>query len=133
MRKIDESYIFCGLLWVVFGMAYGIWMGITEQLNFANSHAHANLVGFVTSMLFGFLHRAYPAMAASRFAMPQFLTYQIGAVLLVLGKMMVDAGGDTTLVKIGSLVVLVGTAGMLYLFLASRKALEGLPAAAALR
>jgi hypothetical protein len=133
MRKIDQAYIFCGLLWVVFGMAYGIWIGITEQFNFANSHAHANLVGFVTSMLFGFLHRAYPAMATSRFASPQFLVYQIGALLLVLGKMMVDAGGDNTLVKIGSLVVLIGTVGMLCLFVASRKGAEGIAAASALR
>lgn len=133
MRKIDEAYIFCGLLWVVFGMAYGIWMGITEQLNFSNSHAHANLVGFVTSMLFGFLHRGFPAMAASRLALPQLLVYQTGAILLVIGKMKVDAGGDPTLVKFGSLVVLLGTVGMLCLYAMSRKGTEGVAAVSGTR
>ena len=121
MRKIDEAYLFCGLLWVTFGMAYGIWMGVTEQLNFSNSHAHANLLGFVTSMLFGFLHRSFPAMALSRLAAPQFLAYQVGTVLLVMGKMQVDAGGEPTLAKIGSLVVLIGALGMLWLYATGRK------------
>ena len=125
MRKIDEYYLYCGLLWLVFGMTFGIWMGITEQFNFSNSHAHANLVGFVISMLFGFLHRSFPAMAASRLAAPQFIVYQAGAVLLVLGKMTVDAGGEPTLVKIGSIVVLLGAVGMLCLYAISRKSPEG--------
>ncbi|HTO29826.1 MAG TPA: hypothetical protein VL202_01400 [Pararhizobium sp.] len=122
MKKLDDAYLFCGLLWVTFGMAFGIWMGITEQLNFANSHAHANLVGFVVSMLFGLLHRAYPALRASRLAVPQFLVYEIGAVLLVAGKIVVDQAGDPTLVKIGSMVVLIGTIGMLCLFALRRNA-----------
>ncbi len=122
MKKLDDAYLFCGLLWVTFGMAFGIWMGITEQLNFANSHAHANLVGFVASMLFGLLHRAYPGLRNSRLAVPQFLVYEIGAVLLVAGKIVVDQAGDPTLVKVGSLVVLIGTIGMLCLFALRRNA-----------
>jgi hypothetical protein len=116
MRKLDDAYIACGLLWLVFGMAYGIWMGITMQLNFANSHAHANLLGFVASILFGLVLRAYPAMRDSRLALPQLLLYQLGAILLVLGKMRVDAGGDPTLAKIGSLVILIGAVGIVCLF-----------------
>ncbi len=122
MRKLDEAYIFCGLLWVVFGMAFGIWLGITEQLNFGNSHAHANLVGFVTSVLFGLLHWAFPAMRESRLALPQFLVYEIGAVVLVIGKIGVDQSGVASpFLKIGSLVTLLGAVGMLCLFAMRRK------------
>lgn len=116
MRKIDDTYILIGLIWLVLGMAYGIWMGITQQFNFANSHAHLNLVGFAVSVLFGLIHRAYPTLRASRLAWPQFIAYEIGAVMLVGGKAMVDNGGDDTLVKIGSLVVVLGGVGMLALF-----------------
>ncbi|HUH49474.1 MAG TPA: hypothetical protein VLZ56_06420 [Mycoplana sp.] len=120
MRKLDDAYIACGLLWLVFGMAYGIWMGIAMQLNFGNSHAHANLLGFVASVLFGLILRAYPAMRQARLALPQFLVYQLGAVLLVAGKMRIDAGGDPTLAKIGSLVIIVGALGMACLFVMRR-------------
>lgn len=121
MRKLDDAYIGFGLLWLVFGMAYGIWMGVTMQLNFANSHAHANLLGFVASILFGLVLRAYPAMRESRLALPQFLLYQLGAILLVLGKMRIDAGGDPGLAKVGSLVILVGAIGMVCLFALRRR------------
>lgn len=124
MRKIADIYILAGLTWLVLGMAFGIWMGITHSLNFANSHAHFNLVGFVASTLFGLILRQYPTMAQSRFARPQFLLYQLGAILLVAGKMMVDAGGSETLVKIGSIIVVLGALGMLWLFIARRGATD---------
>lgn len=128
MRRVDDAYIACGLVWLVFGMAFGIWMGVAMQLNFSNSHAHANLLGFVSSILFGLILRTYPAMRQSRLALPQFLIYQLGAVLLVIGKMQIDAGGAPTLAKIGALVIIVGALGMVCLFALRRNgaaALEG--------
>ncbi|QRM53135.1 hypothetical protein [Sinorhizobium sp. BG8] len=128
MRKLDDAYIGCGLLWLAFGMAFGIWMGVAMQLNFSNSHAHANLLGFVSSILFGLILRAYPSMRESRLALPQFVVYQLGAVLLVIGKMQIDAGGEPTLAKIGALIILLGALGMLCLFALRRNApvrLEG--------
>ena len=116
MQRMDRAYVLVGLVWLVFGMSYGIWMGITEQFNFANSHAHANLVGFVASVLFGLIYRAYPSLAQSRLATIQFAVYEIGAVLLVAGKAVVDSGGGNSLVKGGSLVVLVGAVLMLAIF-----------------
>ena len=129
MQRMDRAYVLVGLVWLVFGMSYGIWMGITEQFNFANSHAHANLVGFVASVLFGLIYRAYPSLAQSRLATIQFAVYEIGAVLLVAGKAVVDSGGGNSLVKGGSLVVLVGAVLMLAIFaMADRTADDFSPA-----
>ena len=116
MQRLDYSYVLISLVWLVCGMIFGIWLGITEQFNFANSHAHTNLVGFTISALFGLMHHAFPGLAASRIAKLQFYVYQVGALMLVTGKMMADAGGDLTLVKIGSLVTVTGTAMMLWMF-----------------
>lgn len=122
MRRIDDIYILVGLIWLVLGMGFGIWMGITQQFQFANSHAHWNLVGFAISVLFGLIHRAYPALRGSRLAWPQFFVYESGAVLLVAGKAMIDNGGSDTLVKIGALVTMLGALGMLALFAMRRGA-----------
>lgn len=43
MKKIDEYYIAVGFAWLIFGMLFGMWLGATENRQFANSHAHANL------------------------------------------------------------------------------------------
>jgi cbb3-type cytochrome oxidase subunit 1 len=96
-------------------------MGITEQFNLANSHAHANLVGFVASVAFGLIYRAFPAMKSSRLATAQFWIYEIGAVVLVLGKAIVDNGGSNTVVKIGSLIVILGAVLMLVVFAKDRQ------------
>jgi hypothetical protein len=121
MRKISDTYILVGFIWLVIGMVFGMWLGITNHLNFANSHAHLNLVGFATSVLFGLIYRAYPALGRSGMAWIQFALFEIGAILLVIGKVVVDGGGSDTIVAIGSIVVLIGTLAMVYLFAARRQ------------
>lgn len=114
--RLDRLYILAGFTWLVLGMAFGIYLGITDQLNLGNSHAHANLVGFVLSALFGLLHRNWPALAGHALARAQFWVYQTGAVILVAGKYIVDTGGGAGTVATGSLVVLAGTLMMLWIF-----------------
>ena len=126
MQRLDRTYIIVGLCWVIAGMIYGAWLGASHHNNFANSHAHINLLGFVTSVLFGMLFWAFPAMAKSRAAMWQFLIYEVGIALLIIGKIMVDADGSETLfLQIGSILTIIATAIMLWLFVAraDRKAM----------
>lgn len=122
MKKIDETYLILAFLWLIAGMGFGIWVGITEKFNFAESHAHMALVGFVLSAAFGFTYKLYPAMQSSRLAVPQLWIYQLGAVLLVAGKITVDGGGSPSLVKAGSVVILLGVVLMLYVFVTRRSA-----------
>lgn len=121
MKKIDEYYIGAGFAFLLFGMLFGMWLGASENLQFGNSHAHANLVGFVLSVLFGLIYRFFPAMKQSRLAKPQFWIYEIGAVLFVAGKIVVDATGNSDLVKFGSIVVFVGTLLMAIVFFKDRE------------
>jgi hypothetical protein len=114
--KIDRLYIIAGFVWLIFGMVFGIYLGITDQLQFSNSHAHANLLGFVISVLFGLIYRNWPSLLESRLAMPQFALYQIGAVVLVAGKYSVDSGGSAALAPPGSIIVVAGTLLMFWMF-----------------
>jgi hypothetical protein len=120
MRKIDETYFLLSLVWLVAAMVFGIWLGATEQMNYGESHAHMALVGFVVSAIFGILYRFYPAMGASQLARYQLWIYEVGAVILVAGKIRVDAGGGPSVVIVGSLVILAGAALMLYIFAMKR-------------
>lgn len=40
------------------GMLLGIQMGISQDFSLAPAHAHANLLGWVTMMLYGLYHRS---------------------------------------------------------------------------
>lgn len=121
MRKIDETWILCGLAWLVFGMAFGMWLGATERFDFANSHAHIGLVGFVVSCLFGLIMRLFPGLRGSKMAKPQFWIYQVGAILLVAGKIRVDAGGPPDIVAFASVVVFCGAALFVWMFATGRQ------------
>ncbi|MGN6582517.1 MAG: hypothetical protein ACTHJV_02300 [Rhizobiaceae bacterium] len=128
MKKIDETYLMLSLLWLIAGMVFGIWLGASAHFGFAESHAHMALVGFVVSAIFGMMYRFYPTMKQSRLATWQLWIYQLGAVLLVAGKITVDAGGGPALVIVGSLVILAGVLLMLYVF-ATKRAEAASPAA----
>jgi hypothetical protein len=61
-------------------------------------------------------------MSESRVAPYQLWIYQVGAVILVAGKIRVDAGGGPGIVIAGSFVILLGALLMLYVFAAKRGA-----------
>jgi hypothetical protein len=42
------------------GMALGLYMGMAEDHSLAPAHAHLNLLGWVTMMLYGLYHRGAP-------------------------------------------------------------------------
>jgi hypothetical protein len=115
MKNVDRWFILIGLLYGIFGFIFGIWMGVHERFDLAPIHAHANLVGFASMVLFGLLYRAFPALATSRLAAWHFIIYMIGAILFVAGLPLAIAHQTIALVVIGSLCVLVG----LLIFLAN--------------
>ena len=57
MRNIDRWFILIELLYGTFGFAFGIWVGINERFDQAHLHAHINLIGFASMILFGLLYR----------------------------------------------------------------------------
>ena len=121
-EQLGLTYVKVGFIWLLAGMVFGIWMGITENFQFSNAHAHTNLVGFVLSALFGLVMIALPALAASKLAVLQFVIYQIGAIVLVIGKVTVTLDPhDNAVVAIGSMIVLVGTLLFAWMLFSHRK------------
>jgi hypothetical protein len=125
--KVDRLYILAGFSWLIFGMAFGIYIGMMSQLQFSNSHAHANLLGFVVSVLFGLIFRNWPSLVESRLAMPQFSLYQIGVVVLVAGKYDIDRGGGGGLAAPGAVIVFLSTTLMFWMFARTKAAKPGAP------
>lgn len=114
--KIDRVYILAGFVWLILGMVFGIYLGGTSQFQFANAHAHANLIGFVISVLFGPIYRSWPDLQGRRLAWPQFAVYELGAILLVAGKYQIDSGQGGGLTAPGAILTILGTVLIFWLF-----------------
>jgi len=82
------------VIYLVLGVIFGIWMGITQQFQFAPAHAHLNLLGWASLALMGVIYRLFPAAARTKLAHWHFWLYNIGAVGFVISLTCVLAGNE---------------------------------------
>jgi hypothetical protein len=108
MKNIDRWFILIGLLYGIFGFGFGIWVGINERFEQAHLHAHINLIGFASMVLFGLLYRSFPPLAESKLAAAHFILYNLGAVIFLIGIPLAQAHQTVALAAGGSLTVFVG-------------------------
>jgi cbb3-type cytochrome oxidase subunit 1 len=110
MGRIDVRFVATGVAFGLFGMAFGIWMGITQEIQYAHLHAHINLVGWVAMILFGLTYRAYPAMGRSGLARLHYWVALIGAVTFLPGIYLATFEGVIIFAVVGSLLTLASMA-----------------------
>ncbi|HEY3796755.1 MAG TPA: hypothetical protein VGL58_00245 [Caulobacteraceae bacterium] len=103
--RVHVVFIGLGLTFLVFGMGFGIWMGITQSFQYADVHAHWNLVGFVTSTLYGLIHRAYPKLATSRLTWVQCVLHVLGVVVFAPGIFLAITSHQEIGAIVGSLLI----------------------------
>jgi hypothetical protein len=108
MKNVDRWFILIGLLYASFGMSFGIWIGINERFEHAHLHAHINLIGYASMILFGLLYRGFPALAESRLAALHFLLFNLGAITFLTGIPLAQAHQTVAFAAGGSLLVLAG-------------------------
>ena len=71
--NIDRWFLRITVIYALVAMVLGIVMGISEDHAQTPTHAHLNLVGWVSMALYALVYRQYPAAAESRFAIPALL------------------------------------------------------------
>ena len=111
MKRISDRFLQLGVLGAIIGMAMGTVMGATEDFTLAPAHAHMNLLGWTSMMIYGLFYRAVPEAGASKLAAVHFWLATMGLVILfpslvckVLGKYLMEAN---TGLGIGSILTLV--------------------------
>lgn len=96
------------VLFVVFGMAWGIQMAISQDHSAFPAHAHNNLLGFVSLFLFGIYYYLHPTLEQDRAASVQVWVWIVATAILDVGVGLVHTGhpnGDP-IAAIGSFIVL---------------------------
>jgi hypothetical protein len=112
LLSIDVLFLRLAALYAVAGMSLGIWMGISGDHGQYPTHAHINLLGWVSFALYGLIYRNVPAAAQSRLAPWHFGAANLGAVLLLTGVYGILSGHPEfePLAAAGGMVTLLGGA-----------------------
>ncbi len=110
MFTIDIWFLRLAAVYALVGMSLGIWMGVSGDHGQFPTHAHINVVGWVSLAVYGLVYRAYPAAAQSPLAPWHFGLANVGAFLLVVGNAGILAGHQSfePLAGTGGVVTLLG-------------------------
>ena len=83
MMSVSNNFLRLGVLSALVGMSLGVWMGANEDFVLRPVHAHINLLGFASMMLFGLFYRAFPAAARGWLPMAHFALSVLGFLILM--------------------------------------------------
>lgn len=110
MGNISGNFMKVATLFALVGMALGIKMAITGEHDQVQSHAHVNLVGWVTMMLYGLFYRSHADAAGSKLASIQFWLSTLGAIVINVGVYLLYTGMPEAdpVAAIGSIAVILG-------------------------
>ena len=110
MPAVSHLFFRAGILFLIAGIALGLHMSISQTHDVIGAHAHINLLGWVTSGLFGAYYALNPAKAEGLFPRIHFWLYTIGVVVMSVSLYMLLKGntGMEPLVAIGSIITAFG-------------------------
>lgn len=108
MPKVSNLFFKTAVVWLILGISAGLQMAISGDHGAFPAHAHINLLGWVTSAIFGGYYALNPAKAARKIAMVHYGLYNVGLVVMLPGLYLMLHGGQTALEPVvagGSLIV----------------------------
>jgi hypothetical protein len=100
-------------VYLLVGMAFGMWMAATGNEELRSAHAHLNLIGGVMMAIFGAFYTLFPNLASTMIAKIQVAATHLSVWLLFPGVIMVHTGQGDTLAKIGGTVGFLAVAAFL--------------------
>lgn len=123
MKSLPFWFIAVGAVLALAGMAWGIEMAITQDHSMAPGHAHNNLIGFVTMVIYGVYYKLVPAAAQTRLARVHFWVALLGALTIGIGVAMASSAQGEWLAQIASIATIVGMAIFVVTIFRNRAAL----------
>lgn len=111
--NLSRNFIAIGSLYIIVGVAIGIYMGASNNHDLVPLHAHVNLLGFVLPMAFGLTYAVFPAAGDNGLARAHFWLHEVGTLVLLVMLALLLTGriGEEAMVPtapIAELLVLLG-------------------------
>ncbi|MBA8899690.1 hypothetical protein [Phyllobacterium sp. P30BS-XVII] len=112
MPRVSQLFFKTATVFFLIGIILGLQMGMSGDHAAFPAHAHLNLLGWVTSAIFGIYYALNPARAEGRLPMIQFAIFTIGVIIMIPALYFLNLGNTAMvpLVGIGSFIVLAGVA-----------------------
>ena len=111
MPRISAAFFSVGVLCVLCGMGFGMWMGAHQNFTAAPAHAHLNLVGWVTMALYGTFY-ALSQNYSRKLAWIQFGVSTLGILVMIPSLFLLLLNGNDPKfepgVTAGSMIVFLG-------------------------
>lgn len=107
MKGLAFWFIFLGSLFALAGMAWGIHMSASGDHTLASAHAHNNLIGYVTMVLFGLYYAKVPAAAKGVLAQVHFWIALLAALTMGVGIAMAISGQGEIVAQIASFATII--------------------------
>src|SRR5699024_7797871 len=107
---MGAKWIKISTLYFLLGVAFGLYMHATVALQWAATHAHINVVGWLTTVAIGVIYSVYPKAGISALGKAHFLLYIIGFLILLIGMLIIHRGVGAPLAVIHICVLLGGLA-----------------------
>lgn len=124
MPAMSHLYFRTAIVLLIVGISLGIHMSISGNHAFVGAHAHINLLGWVTSALFGTYLALNPAKAQGLLPRVQYGIYIVGVIVMG-ASLYLLLGGNTSVEPIVAVSSLVTFAGVLLfaviIFMPSRR------------
>jgi hypothetical protein len=110
MPRVAELFFKTAVVFLIIGIGIGLQMAISGNHTVMGAHAHINLLGWVTSAIFGGYYALNPAKAERRTAMVHYGVYTTGVIIMTASLYALLSGnaGFETPVAIGSLITFTG-------------------------
>jgi hypothetical protein len=110
MPRIAELFFRTAIVFLVIGIGIGLMMAISTNHNVVGAHAHINLLGWVTSALFGGYYALNPGKAEGRLPMAHYAIYTLGVAVMGVSLFMLLSGNPAMepIVALSSMITFAG-------------------------
>ena len=121
MEPFIRNFIRSSLLWLGGGVLLGLWMALSPQaIVYRPAHVHANLLGFVSMMIFGVAYHVIPRFTGTplrsrRVAIVHLWVANVGLACLVGGWLLRPSAWDAGTFALGFGAVASATGAFLFI------------------
>jgi hypothetical protein len=115
MPKVSLAFFSIAPIYVLIGMAGGIYMGASEDHTLAPVHAHLNLIGFMMMSVMGTFYALAGDKASSKLAWANFWVLNLALVVMIPMLALVVLGNKSVIPILGVSEILAVLAVLIYL------------------
>lgn len=92
MNKLSKAFILCGIFYLILGMTVGLAIAASQDFTHRPVHAHLNLMGWVSMMLFGLYYAVNPENCCGKLPRLHFGLSNLGLIVMAPALYLLYAG-----------------------------------------